>query len=60
MGIHFYYNKKLETEENFISHVQKIETVLKLFRMRNLTVEGKITIFKNFSNVYYHRAFPSH
>ena len=27
-------------------HVRKIEKVLKLWRMRNLTLEGKITIFK--------------
>ena len=46
LGIHFSYNKKLETEENFIRHVWKIEKVLKLWRMRNLTLEGKITIFK--------------
>ena len=46
LGIHFSYNKKLETEENFIRHVQKIEKLLKLWRMRNLTLEGKITIFK--------------
>ena len=26
--------------------MQKIETVLKIWRMRNLTLEGKITIFK--------------
>ena len=44
-GIHFSYNKKLETEENFIRHVRKIETVLKLWGMGNLTVEGKINIF---------------
>ena len=46
LGIHFSYNKKLETEENFIRHVRKIEKVLKLWRMRNLTGEGKITILK--------------
>ena len=45
LGIHFSYNKKLETEENFIRHVWKIETVLKLWGMGNLTVEGKINIF---------------
>ena len=45
LGIHFSYNKKLETEENFIRHVRKIETVLKLWGMGNLTVEGKINIF---------------
>ena len=46
LGIHFSYNKKLETEENSIRNVRKIEKVLKLWRMRNLSVEGKITIFK--------------
>ena len=31
LGMH--YKKKLETEENFMKHVQKIEKVLKLWRM---------------------------
>ena len=46
LGIHFSYNKKLENVENFIRHGRKIEKVLKLLKMRNLTVEGKNTIFK--------------
>ena len=46
LGRHFSQNKKLETEENFIRHVRKIEKVLKLCRMQNLTLEGKIAIFK--------------
>ena len=46
LEINFSYNKKLETEENFMRHVWKIEKELKLYRMRNLTVEGKMTIFK--------------
>ena len=46
LGIHFSYNKNLETKENFIIHARKMEKVLKLWRMRNLTLEGKITIFK--------------
>ena len=46
LGRHFSYNKKLETEESFIRHVLKIEKALKLWRMRNLTLEGNITIFK--------------
>ena len=32
--------------ENFTRHIRKIEKVLKLWRMRNLTVEGEIAIFK--------------
>ena len=46
LGIHFSHNKKLETEENFIRNIWKIEKALKLWRMRKLTVEGKIIIFK--------------
>ena len=46
LGTHFSHNKKLETEENFIRNIWKIEKVLKLWRMRKLTVEGKIIIFK--------------
>ena len=42
LGIHFSYNKKLETEENFIRRVWKIEKVLKLWRIQNLTLEGKL------------------
>ena len=46
LGIHFSYNKKTEYEENFIKLIKKIENVLKIWRIRNLTVQGKITIFK--------------
>ena len=46
LGIHFSYNKKIENEENFIKLIKKIENVLKIWRIRNLTVQGKITIYK--------------
>ena len=46
LGIHFSYNKKIENEENFIKLIKKIENVLKIRVTRNLTVQGKITIFK--------------
>ena len=48
LGIHFSYNKKIENEENFIKLIKKIENVLKIWRIRNLTVQGKITIFKTY------------
>ena len=38
--------KKVENEKNFKNYIQKIEPVLKIWRMRSLTLEGKITIFK--------------
>ena len=46
LGIHFSYKKKIENEENFIKLIKKIENVLKIWRIRNLTVQGQITIFK--------------
>ena len=46
LGIHFSYNKKSENDENFLKQITSIEKVLKLWRMRNLTLEGKVTVFK--------------
>ena len=48
LGLAYSYNKKLENEKNFKNHMQKIKNVLKIWRMRNLTLEGKITILKTF------------
>ena len=50
LGIHFSYNKKLEEEKNFNNHIAKIENVLRVWRVwrtRDLTIEGKIVIFKS-------------
>ena len=46
LGIHFSYNKNIENDENFIKLIKKIENILKIWRIRNLSVQGKITIFK--------------
>ena len=46
LGIHFSYNKKIEDQGNFIKLIKTIENVLKIWRIRNLTVQNKITIFK--------------
>ena len=46
LGIHFSYNKKSENNENFLSQTTSTEKVLKLWHMRNLTLEGKVTVFK--------------
>ena len=46
LGIHFSYNKKIENEGNFIKLIRKIENVLKFWRTRKVTVQGKIAIFK--------------
>ena len=47
LGVHFSYNKKLEYEMNFQSHIVKIEIVLRVWRMRNLIIEGKVLVFKS-------------
>ena len=47
LGIHYSYNKRLQNEENFRKYIGKIENVLKLWRARNLSLEGKSTVFKS-------------
>ena len=47
LGIHYSHNKQLENDENFKKYISKIENALKLWRARNLSLEGKITVFKS-------------
>ena len=44
LGISYSYDKK--NENNFLNHVIKLQNVLKMWRMRNLSLIGKINIFK--------------
>ena len=46
LSIYFLYNKKIESDENCLKQITSIEKVLKLWRMQNLTLEGKLTVFK--------------
>ena len=46
LGIYFSYNKKLENEKNFLDHITKLQKVINIWKMRNLSLLGKITIFK--------------
>ena len=46
LGTHFSYNKKLKDEKKFLKILTDIQRVLKTWKMRNLTLEGKIVIFK--------------
>ena len=46
LGTHFSYNEKLKEERNFCFIIANIQRVLKLWKLRNLTLEGKILIFK--------------
>ena len=46
LGTPFSYNEKLKEEKNFYTTVTNIQRVLKIWKMRNLTLEGKIFIFE--------------
>ena len=46
LGTHFSYNEKLKEEKNFYKIVTDMQRVLKIWKMRRLTLEGKIVIFK--------------
>ena len=49
LGIYFSYNKSVMHDKNFIVTVEKIEKLLNIWRQRQLTLEGKIVIFKTLS-----------
>ena len=49
LGICYSYNKKLENENNFLNHVIKLQNVLNMWKMRNLSLLCKISIFKTFA-----------
>ena len=46
LGSRFSFNEKLKEEKNSYNIVTDIQRVLKIWKMRKLTLEGKITIFK--------------
>ena len=46
MKIFEVYYSNLENQENFIHLVLKIEKLLRLWRMQNLSIAVKITVFK--------------
>ena len=46
LGTHFSYNEKLKEERNFYLIIANTQRVLKLWKLRNLTLDGKILIFK--------------
>ena len=40
LGVHISYNKNFQNEMNFCDSIKSIVNVIKLWRMRNLTLEG--------------------
>ena len=47
LGIYFSYKTKLELKKNLLNHIAKIQNILKLWKLRNLTIEGRIVVFKS-------------
>ena len=47
LGVHLSCNEKLQNELNFCTTIKNVCSVIKLWRMRHLSLEGKITIFKS-------------
>ena len=48
LGAYFSYNQKIKDDKNFYN-ISNIQGVLNLWRMINLTLEGRIVIFKTFA-----------
>ena len=46
LGICYSYDKKLENEKNFLNHIIKLQNVLNMWRMRNVSLLGEISFFK--------------
>ena len=39
--------QKLEEKKNFFNHTVKIQSILKLWKLRNLSIERRIVVFKS-------------
>ena len=46
LGISYSYSEKLALRKNFMNYIIKLHSILKIWGTRNLTLEGKINIFK--------------
>ena len=49
LGVNYSYDKTFENQENFINLILKILKILRLWKMQNLSVACKITVFKTFA-----------
>ena len=47
LGIYFSHNKKLEQEKKFFNHTVKMQNIFKLWKQRNLSIEGRIVVCKS-------------
>ena len=46
LGVYFSYNINLMTQKNYCQAITNIHGILKLWRMINLSTEGKVVVFK--------------
>ena len=46
LGVYFSYNQEKKDNENFYNIISNIQGALNLWKMRNLTLEGRIVVFK--------------
>ena len=46
LGFYFSYNKKLEQEKSLLSHIVKIQNIFELWKLKNLTIDGRVAAFK--------------
>ena len=46
LSVYFSYNQKIKDDKNFYNTILNIQGVLNLWRMRNLTLQGRIVVFK--------------
>ena len=53
--VYFSYNQKIEGNKHFCNIISNIQGVRNLWKMRNLTLEGRIVVFKMFvkSNIVF-------
>ena len=47
LGIHYSYDKKTQETRNYLGIIKDIEKLLKLWKMRSLTLIGRIAVFKS-------------
>ena len=47
LGIHYYYDKNTQKTRNYLGIIEDIEKLLKLWKMRSLTLLGRIAVFES-------------
>ena len=49
LGVYFSYNQEIKDDKDFYNIIANIQGALNLWRIRNLTLEGRIVLFKTFA-----------